>query len=290
MTVAHALRDIALVLGAALVAVPLAALLRVPLMVVLVGAGALVGPPVLDVVDVPLSGAGAQLVFTLGVSLILFHGGVGISLRVISRTAVGLALLVLPGVILTALVVAVPIRLLLDVPWSVALMIGAVLSPTDPAILVPLFDRLRLRPKVAQTLIAESAFNDPTGTVLTLALASVVTADSVELVAPAADFAQSLVLGALIGMGGGAALAVLLSTRRGGVWRDSRRRRSWPRSTSPASRSAPPATWRPSSWASSSATPACSASRPSAASSACWRPSRRRPRRSPCWRCSSRWA
>ena len=49
-------------------------------------------------------GLGAQLVFTLGVSLILFHGGLGISLRVISRTAVGLGLLVLPGIMITALV------------------------------------------------------------------------------------------------------------------------------------------------------------------------------------------
>ena len=47
-------------------------------------------------------------------------------------------------------------------------MVGAVLAATDPAILIPLFDRLGLRPKVAQTVIAESAFNDPTGTVLAL--------------------------------------------------------------------------------------------------------------------------
>src|SRR5829696_4718515 len=38
----------------------------------------------------------------VGVALILFHGGTGISLRVISSTAVGLGLLVLPGVLLTA--------------------------------------------------------------------------------------------------------------------------------------------------------------------------------------------
>ena len=63
-------------------------------------------------------------------------------------------------------------------------MIGAVLAATDPAILIPLFERLRLRPKVAQTVIAESAFNDPTGTVLTLDAGVVVTAGSVDVGGP----------------------------------------------------------------------------------------------------------
>jgi NhaP-type Na+/H+ or K+/H+ antiporter len=58
---------------------------------------------------------GAQLVFTIGVSLILFHGGTGISLRVISRTAVGLGLLVLSGYIAVSMVaLAVCVTLLLQ--------------------------------------------------------------------------------------------------------------------------------------------------------------------------------
>jgi NhaP-type Na+/H+ or K+/H+ antiporter len=36
----------------------------------------------------------SRLLFTIGVSLILFHGGTGISLRVLSRSAVGLGPLV----------------------------------------------------------------------------------------------------------------------------------------------------------------------------------------------------
>ena len=91
------LRDFGLIVGAGLLSQAVAALLRLPEMVVLVAAGVLVGPSVLGLVENPLDGVGAQLVFTIGVSLILFHGGTGISLRVLSRTAVGLSLLVLPG-------------------------------------------------------------------------------------------------------------------------------------------------------------------------------------------------
>ena len=115
-------------------------------MIVLVAIGALIGPSVLGIVSNPLDGSGAQLLFTIGVSMILFHGGTGISLRVISRTAVGLALLALPGVLLTAFIVALAVAPVFGVAFTVALMIGAVLAATDPAILIPLFDRLNIRP------------------------------------------------------------------------------------------------------------------------------------------------
>src|SRR3712207_7550118 len=135
-------------------------------MILLVAVGALVGPSVLGIVENPLGGVGAQLLFNIGVALILFHGGVGISLRVISRTAVGLGMLVLPGVFITAFIVALVIAPIFGVSLLVAFMIGAVLASTDPAILIPLFERLGPRPKVSPTGIAESAFNDVTGTVL----------------------------------------------------------------------------------------------------------------------------
>ena len=71
----------------------------------LLGAGALLGPSVLDWIDVPLDSTGSQLLLTLGVSIILFYGGLQLSLSVLSRVAVGLGMLVVPGVIVTAVLV-----------------------------------------------------------------------------------------------------------------------------------------------------------------------------------------
>jgi cell volume regulation protein A len=215
------LRDFGLIVGAGLISQAIAVLLRLPEMVVLVAVGALIGPSVLGLVENPLEGVGAQLVFTIGVSLILFHGGTGISLRVISRTAVGLGLLVLPGVFLTAAIVALAVATVFGMPLSVALMVGAVLAATDPAILIPLFDDIRLRPKVAQTVIAESGFNDPVGTVFALAVAGAVASGEVALSGPVFEFVQSLVLGTVIGVIAGVALSYLVSTRRGGTLRES---------------------------------------------------------------------
>ena len=76
----------------------------------------------------------------------------------ISQTAVGLTLLVLPGIFITASIVALVVAPIFGVSLLVAFMIGAVLAATDPAIIIPLFERLGLRQKVSQTVIAESAF------------------------------------------------------------------------------------------------------------------------------------
>ena len=60
------LRDFGLIIGAGLLSQAIATLLRLPEMVVLVAAGALIGPSVLGLVENPLEGVGAQLVFTIG--------------------------------------------------------------------------------------------------------------------------------------------------------------------------------------------------------------------------------
>ncbi|MBA3425663.1 MAG: sodium:proton antiporter [Rubrobacter sp.] len=219
MEVEQILRDFGLILGAGLVAQLAATFLRIPEMILLVAAGALVGPSVLGLVSNPLDGTGAQLLFNIGVALILFHGGVGISLRVISRTAVALGLLVLPGVLLTTVIVALVVALVFGLSFPVALMIGAVLSATDPAILIPLFERLNLHPKVSQTVIAESAFNDVTGTVLTLTLVGVVEAGNLTISGPALQFSQELALGGVVGIVAGLLLAyAVASTARAGIW------------------------------------------------------------------------
>ena len=108
-----------------------------------------------------------------------------------------------------------------DLPWDMALLVGAVLSPTDPAILIPLFVRSRLKPKVAQTVIAESAFNDPTGAALALTLAGVVLTGSDSVSGPAGEFLVDLGISTVIGIVAGVVLAAAISSARSGIWRES---------------------------------------------------------------------
>jgi cell volume regulation protein A len=209
--------QLGLLLGAALAARFLAGRLKVPEMLVLVAVGLLLS----GVIDVPLDSTGAQLLFTLGVSMILFHGGINLSLPVLRRVWVSLSLLVVPGVVLTAVVTGLAAYLVFDLSWTAALLLGAVLAPTDPAILIPLFIGSRLREKVAQTVVAESAFNDPTGAALALALAGVLVSGESGLMQPAADFIVDLAISSVLGIAAGLLLAVTISSRRIGIWDES---------------------------------------------------------------------
>ena len=215
------LLTLSLLLMGALLARFIASLIPIPEILVLVAFGAAFGPFALDVVDVPFDSLGAQLMFTLGVSLILFYGGLTLSLPILRRVWLSLALLAVPGVVLTALVVGVSAHFAFDLPWDLSFLVGAVLAPTDPAILIPLFVRSRLKPKVAQTVIAESAFNDPTGAALALTLAGVVLTGSNSVTGPAGDFLVDLAISTLIGIVAGVVLAAAISSDRSGIWRES---------------------------------------------------------------------
>jgi cell volume regulation protein A len=212
---------LSLLLAAGMTARLLATLTGIPEVLVLVVLGASLGPHALDVVDVPLDTIGAQLLFTLGVSTILFHGGLNLSLRVLRGVAFSLGMLVVPGVVLSAAITAVAAHFAFGLPWSDSLLIGAVLSPTDPAILIPLFLGGRLRPRLAQTVIAESAFNDPTGAVLALTMAGVVVTGHGSVSGPAVDFIVELAASTVIGILAGVLLAAAVSSRRTGIWRES---------------------------------------------------------------------
>jgi cell volume regulation protein A len=216
-----ALVTLGVLLAAGLVVRSIAGLVRAPEVLLLVVAGAVLGPHATGLIDVPASSSGAQLVFTLGVSAILFYGGLNVSVRVLQRVAGSLILLVIPGVLLTALITGLAAHLAFGLSWRLSLLLGAVLAPTDPAILIPLFVGSRLRLKVMQTVIAESAFNDPTGAVLALTLAGAVLTGSDSLARPGLEFVREVAESAGVGIVAGLLLAAVVSSHRIGIWRDS---------------------------------------------------------------------
>jgi cell volume regulation protein A len=74
---------------------------------------------------------------------------------------------------------------------------------------------------VAQTVVAESAFNDPTGAVLALAIAGALVSGKNSLTGPAGDFVGQLALSSAGGVLAGIVLSAAISSRRTGIWRES---------------------------------------------------------------------
>jgi cell volume regulation protein A len=133
-------------------------------------AGIAIGPHAFGFVSVEADSALNQIILLFGASYILFDGGASLRLNVLRDVWITILTIATIGVLITTAVVAFAAHALLGLPLSLALLLGATLAPTDPATLVPIFRKLRIRPRVAQTVISESAFNDPLGAILTFAL------------------------------------------------------------------------------------------------------------------------
>ncbi len=74
----------------------------------------------------------------------------------------------------TALAVAITARLVLDLPWEIAFVIGAALAPTDPVAATSIIRGLGAPERVSAILEGESLVNDGTGlSVLQVALGTV---------------------------------------------------------------------------------------------------------------------
>ncbi len=140
---------------------------RMPDVVVFLLAGMLVGPGLLGLVDIKADSAANQLILIFGSSYILFDGGASIKLRVLKEVWITVLVLATLGVLITAAITGIAAWYFLGLPLIVALLLGATLSSTDPATLVPVFKQVKIRERVAQTVMTESAFNDAMGAIVT---------------------------------------------------------------------------------------------------------------------------
>jgi cell volume regulation protein A len=77
------------------------------------------------------------------------------------------------GLLITAAITGLAAHIVLGLPWIVALLMGAALASTDPATLVPIFRQVKIRDRVAQTVMSESAFNDAMGAIVTFGVLAV---------------------------------------------------------------------------------------------------------------------
>ena len=206
----HVLLVFGIILAVGMLAGVLARKVRVPDVAVFLVAGILLGPHVVALVDVKPDGALNQIVLIFGACYILFDGGASLQLKVLKEVWITIVVLATVGVLVTAAITGVAAHYVLGIPFIAALLLGAAIASTDPATLVPVFRQIRIKDRVAQTVMAESAFNDATGAIATFAVLGVAMGKGDFSVGSAlVDLAKQtgfgLVVGAILGY-----LAVLL--------------------------------------------------------------------------------
>ena len=161
------------VLGTGAVAGVLSEKLRIPDVAVFLLIGILIGPDLFGWVDIRADSAINQIVLIFGACFILFDGGATLRFGVLKEVWITIVVIATVGVLITAAITGYAAHLVLGVPLVVAMLLGATLASTDPATLVPIFKQVRIKPRVEQTVISESAFNDAMGAILTFTVLGV---------------------------------------------------------------------------------------------------------------------
>jgi CPA1 family monovalent cation:H+ antiporter len=196
-------------LGFAATVAILTKFIRIPYTIALVLAGLAVAILGHDLVsDVKIT---EDLVLVLFLPPLLFQAGLHIDLDDLRRKAIPVVILAVPGVVVSTLAVALAIRGYLPDAvtalwgiWMPALLLGAMLAPTDPISVLATFKRAKA-PKLLKTMVeGESLFNDGTGVVLFLILAGALSGSgdgSLSVADGVIQFVQVVGLGVVVGLG-----------------------------------------------------------------------------------------
>jgi len=196
----HALLMFGIILAVGTFSGLIARQVRIPDVAVFLLVGMLLGPGVLGLVNIKADSTINQLILIFGSSYILFDGGASIRLKVLKEVWITIVIISTVGVLITAAITGVAAYYFLGVAPIVALLLGAVIASTDPATLVPVFKQVRIKERVAQTVMSESAFNDAMGAILTFTVLGVAMGAGEFSIGDAiTDLLKQSLLGILIG-------------------------------------------------------------------------------------------
>lgn len=180
----------------------------VPTLVVFVGIGMLAGssgPGGVAFADYGL----ALNVGLLALAVILFSGGLDTKASAFRAAWVPASLLATIGVVAKMALVAGFARLVTPFSWLEAMLLGAVLAPTDAAAVFSVLKGRGLPERLRSVLEVESGTNDPVSVYLTLTLAAALVGAGAGVGGAVMGIVVQLVLGAAIGWLGGRVLAAV---------------------------------------------------------------------------------
>ncbi len=199
----HILIGLSIILGVGCLCGALSRKIGVPDIVLYLIAGMALGGAGLGVLDITAGSAVNQAILIFGASYLVFDGGASLRLKVLSQVWISITVIATVGLLITAAVTAAAAYYIAHIPLMVALLIGAAIASTDPATLVPIFKQVPIRERVAQTVMAESAFNDAMGAIATFTIAGIMLGTE--------NFSLPGTLAGLAYTGGGGLLAGLVA-------------------------------------------------------------------------------
>ena len=169
--------------------------LRLPYTVVLVAVGLVVS--ILSV-QADMEIAPESLVTVLLPGLV-FEAAFRLDGGELRRTFPGVALLAVPGVIVTAVIVALILHVAAGMSLALAFVVGAIVSATDPVAVVSTMRNLNAPRRLVTLVDAESLFNDGTAALAFVVALAAIGADPPTLLEDVGQFITGLLVSIAIG-------------------------------------------------------------------------------------------
>jgi len=141
-----------------------------------------------------------HLLFAIFLPPILFDAGINIELSLLKKQWLPISVFAVLGTIVSALVVGCAVHYLIELPWLIALLFGAIISPTDPISVLAIFKGLGTNERLSNLIEAESLFNDGIAVVLFVVLQQLLQAQGVTVWSGSWTFVKIALGGAGIGL------------------------------------------------------------------------------------------
>jgi len=141
-----------------------------------------------------------DLILLIFLPPLLFEGSINMDLEELQKRGLIVSILALAGTFLSALAIGYILHVVLRTPFMVALLIGAMVTPTDPVSVLATFKELGVSRGLATIVEGESVFNDGIGVVLYLILLDILRGQEVTIVEGLQSFTFAVVGGAVIGL------------------------------------------------------------------------------------------
>jgi NhaP-type Na+/H+ or K+/H+ antiporter len=186
---------------------------RIPSIIVLLAFGMVLGPSGLGWVRPEVFGEQFRTYVTLAVAVVLFEGGLSLTLANYRSISGPVQRMVFYGGPLTLVGGTLASHYIVGLSWSSSLLFGALIVVTGPTVIMPLLRRVRITKNPAELLRWEAVLNDPVGAIIAVVLLGAITQVEGSTVFALRELVIRLSVGIVVGGGGGFLLARLMRSR-----------------------------------------------------------------------------
>lgn len=183
---------------------------HIPDIIFLILIGFIIGPNILNIVDLNEITPYAPLFTTFALLFLLYEGAFNISLKSFAQGALKSIQVTLLNFFVSAIVISV-IVFLFSYPLKISLLLGAILGGISSAFVIPLIKHLRLKSKTYSVLMLESALTDVLVIVFAFAIMELISSNSINLFNMLTNITRYFGMAVLVGFVSGIVYILFIS-------------------------------------------------------------------------------